>query len=149
MVFCSDLLCEKNVLVSKKPNFSELSVMNYNHSMNNSWIFLLFWQKYVPNSKNFNFSGSLRPKPGFGIGPRNQGPISVSEPIFFPETLKKNFYQASNCSHFPPLFGEIQVLISLKINPDLQKWFKSIQCLEENLILGALLWWKKNTWCYR
>ena len=104
MVFCSDLLCEKNVLVSKKPNFSELSVMNYNHSMNNSWIFLLFWQKYVPNSKNFNFSGSLRPKPGFGIGPRNQGPISVSEPIFFPETLKKKNLSSFQLFSFSPTF---------------------------------------------
>ena len=29
---------------------------------------------------------SLRPKFGFGIGNRNQGTISVSEPIFFSET---------------------------------------------------------------
>ena len=37
---------------------------------------------------------SVRPKPGFGIGNRNQGPISVSvsEPkLFFPKPKLQNF----------------------------------------------------------
>ena len=66
---------------------------------------------------------SVRPKFGFGIENRNQGPISVppvlvSEPRFFfskTETLFFNFF-----SFFPTL-GGIQVFTSLKINPDLQK----------------------------
>ena len=62
---------------------------------------------------------SMQPKPGFGIRNLNQGPILVSEPepFFFPKT--KLFF--SNFSHFFPLLGGMQVFISLKINPDLQK----------------------------
>ena len=70
---------------------------------------------------------SVRPKPGLGIGNQNQGPILVSvlEPFFFDtETFVFNFFQASKFTHFFPLLGRIQVLISLKIDPDLQKYFK-------------------------
>ena len=57
---------------------------------------------------------SVRPKLGFGIGNRNQGPISVSvsEPNFFfseTETFFKFF-------SFFSLLGGIQVFLSLKIN---------------------------------
>ena len=68
---------------------------------------------------------SVRPKFGFGIGNRNQGPISVSvsEPKFFFPKPKLFF---SNFTLFFLLLGGIQVFISLEINLALQKQFKSI-----------------------
>ena len=61
---------------------------------------------------------SVRPKFGFGMGNRNQGTISVSEP-------KKKFPKPkllfSNFTHFFLLLGGIQVFISLKVNLALQK----------------------------
>ena len=41
-------------------------------------------------------SVSVRPKPGFGIGNQNEGPlsVSVSEPIFFPKP--KDFSHVSD-----------------------------------------------------
>ena len=51
---------------------------------------------------------SVRPKPGFGIGNQNQGPISVfvSEQILFPET-KTFFFTFKKKSCFPLLGGDV------------------------------------------
>ena len=49
----------------------------------------------------------VRPKPGFGIGDLNQGPISVSETIFFSETETFFFQKSSNFLFFPTSFGGI------------------------------------------
>ena len=61
--------------------------------------------------------GSVRPKFGFGIGNRNQGPILVLEQKNFLPKPKLFF---SNFSHFFPILRGIQVFISLKMNPDLK-----------------------------
>ena len=60
---------------------------------------------------------SVRPKPGFGIGNRNQSLNSVSKPIFF---RNRNF-QFQIFFMFPTSFLCIWIFKSLKINPDLQK----------------------------
>ena len=62
-------------------------------------------QKYVIRDEHDFFSCtvcSVRPKPGFGIGNRNQGPVSVSvsEPKFFfseTETFFFLFFQIFSC----------------------------------------------------
>ena len=59
----------------------------------------------------------MKPKPGFGIGNQNFS-ASVSEPKFF---------------FLTPKLGGIEVSISLKINPDLQKSSKNIS----NLVLHS------------
>ena len=61
---------------------------------------------------------SVRPKFGFDIGNRNQGPISVSEPKFFFPKPKLFF---SNFTLFFLLLGGNTCFRSLKINLALQK----------------------------
>ena len=83
---------------------------------------------------------SVRPKPGFRIRNRNQGPILVlvSQPkLCFPlaELFFKNF-QIFSC------FFLLREYKFLKIW-NLTKWSKNLKYLGENLIIGALLWWKK------
>ena len=56
---------------------------------------------------------SVQPKPGFGIGNRNQSPISVSV------TEPKMFFSKKETFMFPTFFLRICVFRSLKINPDL------------------------------
>ena len=76
-------------------------------------------------------TSSVQPKPGLGIGNRNQGPILVSvlKPIFFSETetffsetetFFSNFFNLSNFSYVFTFLGDIS-FVSLKINLKLQK----------------------------
>ena len=54
-------------------------------------------------SHTYLFNISVQPKPGFGIGNRNQGPILVLVPIFFFRNRNfffQNFSKVSNISHF-------------------------------------------------
>ena len=72
---------------------------------------------------NALYSG-VRPKPGFGIGNQNQGPISVlvsKTHVFFSETETYffKFFQIFSC--FSASLGEYEFSKSLKLNTDLQK----------------------------
>ena len=108
--------------------------------------YLWFWEKLALSKYtlgSIHIWSSVRPKFGFGIGNWNQGPILVLEPksFFF---CDRNFNFSTFSHFFSHFLGIYKLFLSLKINPDLQKWFKNYLIFgKKTLVLGALLWWDK------